>query len=129
LASGALERERAMGTLKLLFGLFVIVASVFLGAELVPVYYANYQFKDIIASEATLQTYTTKPESEIQDGIFKKAQELKIPLSKDQIKVARHGTTGTGSLSIRAPYIVHVDLPGYPMDLHFDPSTENQSPF
>jgi len=118
-----------MGTLKLLFGLFVIVASVFLGAELVPVYYANYQFKDIIASEATLQTYTTKPESEIQDGIFKKAQELKIPLSKDQIKVARHGTTGTGSLSIRAPYIVHVDLPGYPMDLHFDPSTEHHSPF
>jgi hypothetical protein len=118
-----------MGTVKLLFGIFVIVASVFLGAELVPVYYANYQFKDIIASEATLQTYTTKPEAEIQDGIFKKAQELQIPLSKDQIKVSRHGTTGTGSLSIRAPYIVHVDLPGYPLDLHFDPSTENHSPF
>jgi hypothetical protein len=24
---------------------------------------------------------------------------------------------------------VHVQLPGYPMDLHFDPSTENKSPF
>jgi hypothetical protein len=118
-----------MGTIKLLFGIFVIVAAVFLGAELVPVYYANYQFKDIIATEATLQTYTTKPESEIQDGIFKKAQELQIPLNKDQIKVNRHGYTGTGSLSIRAPYIVHVDLPGYPLDLHFDPSTENHSPF
>jgi hypothetical protein len=25
--------------------------------------------------------------------------------------------------------VVHVDLPGYPLDLHFDPSTENHSPF
>ena len=118
-----------MGTVKLLFGIFIIVAAVFLGAELIPVYYANYQFEDIIKTEATLQTYTTKPEGEIQEGLFKKAQDLQIPLSKDQIKVSRHGTTGTGSLSIRAPYLVHVDLPGYPLDLHFDPSTENHSPF
>ncbi|MFZ0284064.1 MAG: hypothetical protein WAL32_02440 [Terriglobales bacterium] len=118
-----------MGTIKLVFGIFLIVGSVILGAELVPVYYANYEFKDIISTEATLQTYTTKPESEIQDTIYKKAQELQIPLSKDQIKVARHGYTGTGSLSIRAPYVVHVDLPGYPVDLHFDPSTDNHSPF
>jgi hypothetical protein len=118
-----------MGTLKLLLGIFVIVGSVVLGAELIPVYYANYQFEDIVKTEATLQTYTTKPETEIQENLFKKAQELQIPLSKDQIKVTRHGTTGTGSLSIRAPYVVHVDLPGYPLDLHFDPSTENHSPF
>ncbi|SRR5579859_4641489 len=118
-----------MGTLKLIFGLFLIATCVYLGAELVPVYYANYEFQDLIKTEATLQTYTTKPESEIQDGIFKKAQELEIPLSKEQIKVHRQGTTGTGSLTIRAPYVVHVDFPGYPMDLHFDASTENKSPF
>jgi hypothetical protein len=118
-----------MGTIKLIFGIMLIVGSIIIGAELIPVYYANYQFKDIVSTEATLQTYTTKPESEIQDNLFKKAQELQIPLGKDQIKVSRHGTTGTGSLSIRAPYIVHVDLPGYPLDLHFDPSTDNRSPF
>ena len=118
-----------MGTIKLVIGLLVIVASVYMGAELIPVYYANYEFQDLIKTEATLETYTTKPEAEIQDTIFKKAQELQIPLTKDQIKVARHGTTGTGSLSIRAPYIVHVDLPGYPLDLNFDASTENHSPF
>src|SRR5689334_9936553 len=99
-----------MGTVKLVFGLFVIVAAVYLGAELVPVYYANYQFQDIIKTEATLQTYTSKPEADIQDSIFKKAQDLEIPVNKDQIKVQRHGLTGTGSLSIRAPYIVRVDF-------------------
>jgi len=118
-----------MGTIKMIFGILVIVTAVYLGAELVPVYYANYEFKDVINTEATLETYTTKPESDIQDMIYKKAQDLQIPLSKDQIKVARHGSTGVGSLSIRAPYVVHVDFPGYPLDIHFDPSTENKSPF
>jgi len=118
-----------MGTIKMIVGVSVIVVSIYLGAELIPVYYNNYQFQDVIKTEATLETYTTKPETDIQDAIFKKAQELEIPLAKDQIKVQRHGTQGTGSLSILAPYTVHVELPGYPLDLHFDPSTQNRSPF
>ena len=118
-----------MGTVKLAIGLLIIVAGVYVGATLIPIYYTNYQFQDVIKTEATLQTYTTKPEADIQQTIFKKAQDLDIPLIKDQIKVQRHGTTGTGSLNIQAPYTVHVDLPGYPVDLHFDPSTENKSPF
>jgi hypothetical protein len=118
-----------MGTIKLVFGIFVIVAGIYLGAELVPVYYENYQFQDIVKTEATLETYTSKPEADIRDSLYKKAQSLDIPLNKEQIKVQRHGTQGTGSLTISAPYVVHVDLPGYPMELHFDASTENKSPF
>jgi hypothetical protein len=118
-----------MATFKLIFGIFVIVAAIYLGAELIPVYYANYQFQDIVKTEATLETYTSKPEADIQDALYKKAQEYEIPLNKEQIKVQRHGTTGTGSLTISAPYNVHLNLPGYPMDLHFDASTENKSPF
>lgn len=118
-----------MGTVKLAFGLIVIVAAIYVGAAVIPVYYANYEFQDMIKTEATLQTYTTKPEAEIQQTILKRAQELDIPLTKDQVKVQRRGNLGTGSLTIQAPYTVHVDLPGYPLDLHFDPSTENKSPF
>jgi len=118
-----------MGTIKLIFGLLVIVTAVYVGAELIPVYYANYEFQDAVKTEATLQTDTTKPEVEIQDTIFKKAQDLQIPLGKEQIKVSRRGTIGTGSLAIRAAYVVHIDFPGYPVDLHFDASTDNHSPF
>ena len=118
-----------MGTIKLVFGIFVIVAGVYLGAELVPVYYENYQFKDDVNTEATLETYTAKPEDAIRDAIYKKAQGLDIPVTKEQIKVQRHGTMGTGSLTISAPYTVHLDLPGYPVDLHFDVTSENKSPF
>jgi len=118
-----------MGTVKMIFGLLVIVSAVYLGAELIPVYYANYEFQDAISTEATLETYTTKPESDIQQMVFKKAQDLEIPVNKEQIKVLRHGSTGVGSLSIQAPYDVHLDFPGYPVDLHFSVSTDNKSPF
>jgi len=118
-----------MGTVKMIFGLLLIVGLVYVGAEMIPVYYANYQFQDVIKSEATLQTYTNRPEGDIQDDVFKKAQDLEIPVSKDQIKVQRHGLQGTGSITINAPYIVHVDFPGYPVELHFEASTENKSPF
>jgi hypothetical protein len=118
-----------MGTIKMIFGIAVIVVGVYLGATLIPIYYSNYEFQDIIKTEATLETYTTKPEADIQQAIYKKAQEYDIPLNKEQIKVQRRGNQGTGSLTIMAPYTVHVNLPGYPLDLHFDPSTENKSPF
>lgn len=118
-----------MGTVKMVFGLVVIATAVYLAAELFPVYYANYEFQDTINTEATLETYTTKPEADIQQMIFKKAQDLQIPVIKEQIKVVRHGNTGVGSLSIQAPYDVRLDFPGYPVDLHFAASTDNKSPF
>ena len=118
-----------MGTVKIAISLFFVVAGLYLGAELVPVYYSNYEFSDAIKNEATISTYNNKTEEEIRETIFKRAQEYSVPVTKEQIKVHRSGTIGTGALMIDAPYNVHLDLPGYPLDLHFDPSTDNKSPF
>ena len=118
-----------MGKIKLVIGIFAIVASVYLCAELIPPFFANYQFEDTIKNEATISTYSTKPEEAIRDTIFKKAQDLEIPVTKDQIKVQRMGAQGTGSIIIETNYTVHVDLPGYPLDLQFSPSTRNKGAF
>lgn len=115
-----------MGSLKLVAGIFVMVAAVYLIAVLAPPFFSNYQFEDAIRTEAQMDTYNTKTEDQIRDAIFRKAQDLDVPVSREQIKVQRTGVTGTGSISIEAPYIVHVSLPGYPMDLNFDPSSRNK---
>ena len=115
-----------MGSLKLVAGIFVMVASVYLIAVLAPPFFSNYQFEDAIRTEAQMDTYNTKSEDQIRDAIFRKAQDLDVPVSREQIKVQRSGVTGTGSISIEAPYIVHVSLPGYPVDLNFDPSSRNK---
>jgi hypothetical protein len=115
-----------MGTIKMFLGVSLIAAAVYVGAKLVPPYFTNYEFQDAIKNEATLDTYTSKTESDIRTAVFKKAQDLEIPISEDQITVQRQGMQGSGRISIRAPYAVHVDLPGYPLDLQFDASTENR---
>ena len=118
-----------MGKLKLLFGISCIVGVVYVCAELIPPYFSNYEFEDAIKEEATISTYSTKPEDAIRDTVFKKAQDLEIPITKDMIKVHRVGSQGTGSVLIETHYTVHVDLPGYPLDLQFDPTTKNKGAF
>ena len=127
---GAGEVERFMGKIKLLFGLGVIVAVIYAGAEVIPPYFSNYEFEDSIKEEALHSTYGTKTEDAIRDAVFKKAQDLEIPLTREQIKVQRTGSgQGSGTVSIEADYSVHVDLPGYPLDLHFSPSSRNKGVF
>jgi hypothetical protein len=113
--------------MKMAAGIFVMVASIYLIAVLAPPYFSNYQFEDAIRTEAQMDTYNTKTDDQIRDSVYKKAQELDVPVSREQIKVQRTGPTGAGSISIEAPYTVHVSLPGYPLDLNFDPATRNKS--
>jgi hypothetical protein len=118
-----------MPRIKMVLGIFAIVAVVYLCAMLIPPYFSNYQFEDAIKTEAQMSTYSTKTEDAIRETIFKKAQDLEIPVSKEQIKVQRTGVQNAGSVLIEARYTVHVSLPVHPVDLNFDPSTQNRSVF
>lgn len=115
--------------MKMVFGILIIVGAVILIAALAPPYFSNYQFQDALKTESQMSTYTTKTEDVIRDEVFKKAQDMDIPITREQIKVVRNGVVGTGTVDIEANYIVHVNLPGYPMDLHFDASARNKGVF
>src|SRR5579863_9872778 len=118
-----------MGSLKLFLGIFVIVGGLYASFKLMPPYFENYQFQDAVKEEATRDTYSPKTESDIRDAIFKKAQELDIPVPIEGIHVQRQGSQYNGLVIIKVPYVVHVDFPGYTVDLNFDVTTENKSVF
>jgi hypothetical protein len=118
-----------MSTIKLILVLGLLVAGVYVGAELIPPYFSNYEFQDTLDTEARLGTYSTKADDVIRDAVFKRAQDLEIPVTKDDIKVQRTGNGGGGAVTIETDYTVHVDLPGYPLDLHFHPESKNKSVF
>jgi hypothetical protein len=111
-----------MNRLKALFGVLMVVAAFYAAWMLLPPYFGNYQFQDDIRNEALMNSYTTKTEQEIRDTLVKKAAEYGIPLKPEQINVRRAGP----ELSISADYTVHVDLPGFPLDLQFHPATKNK---
>jgi len=123
------QPESVMGTIKLILTLGLLAMGVWVSAELIPPVFSNYEFQDTLDTEARLGTYSTKGDEVIRDAVFRKAQDLELPLSKDDIKVQRTGAMGSGSVSISTDYTVHVDLPGYPMDLHFHPESKNKGTF
>ncbi|MCI0353515.1 MAG: DUF4845 domain-containing protein [Acidobacteria bacterium] len=111
-----------MKSIKALAGVGVVVAMVYVAFLLVPPYFNNYQFQDAIESEARLASYGNKSEQEIREIIAKKAVEYSVPLTADQINVQRSGN----EVQISARYTIHVDLPGYPLDLKFEPGTKSR---
>ena len=111
-----------MNRLKAVVGVLLVVAAFYAAWMLLPPYVNNYQFQDDIRNEALMNSYTTKTEQDIRDGLARKAAEYGIPLRPEQIFVQRTGA----ELSIWADYSVHVDLPGFPLDLQFHPATKNR---
>ena len=112
-----------MKTIRALLGVAFIVVVLFALWKLVPPYFNNYQLQDAIADEARMNTYTPKSVEDMRDTVWKKCKQLEIPVTRDQINVQRDGQ----SVIIWLDYTVHVDLPGYPVDLQFHSSTKNKS--
>src|SRR5437762_9379110 len=90
-----------MGSVKMILGLFVMVAAFYVSAKLVPPYFDNYQFTDAVKDEATRDSYSTKTEDEIRKAIFKKAQEYDIPIAQDEIGVKRTGLQFNGTVVVQ----------------------------
>ena len=118
-----------MATLKLLFGVGVIVMVALLGIKIVPVFFSNYQFEDAIKEEALHSTYSTRSEDDIRDAVIKHARNYDITLTAAQVHVSRTGVNGNGNLTIEAEYSVPIDLPGYSTTVEFHPSSKNKGVF
>lgn len=112
-----------MKTLRGLIAIFIVVAAIYVGVQVVPVYFNYYQFQDAMEEEARIQSYTGKSESDMRETMWKKAQQLELPIaSPEAIKVERTGT----SVAISTEYTVHIDLPVHPFDLKFEATTKNK---
>lgn len=112
-----------MKTIRLLFGLCIIGAAVLATWKVVPAYINNYQFQETLDDSARMGAVTSqRSEDDIRKGIYEQAQSLKLPLNPEDIRVQREN----GAVMISADYVVHIDMPGYPFDLSFHPSSNRQ---
>lgn len=112
-----------MKRVKALLGLVVVVAGFYLAWELLPPWFANYQLQDALDNEARLDSYNPyKTDADIKAAIAKTARDLDIPLKAEDVQVSRDGP----NLIISASYTVHINLPGYSFDWHFNPATKNR---
>jgi hypothetical protein len=122
------QRSRARGQrgesrLKAIAYTAIVVFGCYAAFKLVPPYFAEYQLADKMQEEARFAVVNRYSEEQIRETVFKEAQELEIPLKKEEIKVL----ASTSVVRISVDYTVPVDLMVYKMELHFTPSSENKS--
>ena len=116
-------QQRGAGSFKAILSLVVLGAMVYVGYKLIPPYAHNYQFTEEITSIARLSSYAQgKTDEDIKQEVLAKARDLDVPLKSDDIRVQKTGT----SVNIDVNYVVHVELPGYPVDLKFNPTAGNK---
>ena len=102
-----------------------VVFGIFAAVKLLPPYIAEYQLADKMQEQARFAVVNRYSEEQIRETVFKEAQDLDVPIRKEEIKVLASASV----VRISMDYTVPIDLLIYKMNLHFTPSSENKSLF
>jgi hypothetical protein len=115
--------QQGAGKLKAVAYTAILSFGVFCAIRLLPPYIAEYQLADKMQEQARFAVVNRYTEEQIRATIFKEAEDLDVPITKDQIKVLANPSV----VRISLDYTVPIDLLVYKMQLHFTPSSENKS--
>lgn len=115
--------QRGEGRFKAIAYTAIVVFGIFAAVKLLPPYIAEYQLSDKMQEQARFAVVNRYTEEQIRETIFKEAQDLDVPIKKEQIKVLASPSV----VRISLDYTVPIDLLVYKMQLHFTPSSENKS--
>ncbi len=97
---------------------------VFSAVKIVPVYVVNYELQDSIETAARFAIANRKTPEDLQNEVYKKIQQLGINATLKDIHVQM---TTDGYVAINLSYSVPINLPGYQLELHFNPHADNRS--
>lgn len=120
---GSRGAQRGAGKIKAILWTAILVFGVYAAYKIIPVYIAEYQLADRMQEEARFAIVNRHSEDQIRDTVFKTAQDLDIPITREQIKVL----ASMQMVQISVDYTVPVDLLVYRVQLHFTPSSENRA--
>ncbi len=101
--------------------LAIIVVVGYLLFKIVPPYVNNYQLKDTLDSESRFFAARAKTAEAVRSSVWNEIQSLRIPAQREDIIVSEAGRVA----HIEVKYTVVIDLPGYTLNLSFDPTAES----
>ena len=88
-----------------MIALIVVGVTIFLGAKIIPVRIAAYEFRDVLREECRYAA-VRRDDAAVAKRIMDKAQELEIPISRKELEIRRT----TGEMIITASYEQPIDL-------------------
>lgn len=115
--------QRGGSKFSLLMTIVVVGSMAYAGYKVVPTYFANFQLQDAMQTEAKFALANKKSAQDIQTDILKKAQDLGVPATQDDIVV----TSQQGAVSIEVDYSMTFDLVVYQWNKSFHLYADNHS--
>jgi hypothetical protein len=97
--------------------IFILAALAFLLALFAPIYFKNLQLRSYV-SDLTQSVETQSISDDlIRTRVAAKAHDLNLPVAEDNVHILH----APGRTDVQVRYFVRVNLPGYTVDLHFNP--------
>ncbi len=103
---------------RLIAGAAVLVILAAIGILLIPPYAANWRLQRYLNDVADDPAAVQRPLEALRTDVLNQAARLGLPVHSEDVHVGR---TENG-VEINVLYIVHVDVAGYAIDLHFRPA-------
>jgi len=104
--------------LRVAAGILVLVGLAGVGLVLVPPYAANFKLQRYLNELIDNPATASQSPDAVRAQVLTKASSLGLPLAPQDVQV----TPSSNALRIDALYVVHVDIAGYSVDLHFRPA-------
>jgi hypothetical protein len=95
----------------------VLAALVFLLAMFAPIYFRNLELRSYVSDLTQSVDKQAMSDDLIRTRVAAKAHELSLPVAEDNVHIIH----APGRTDVQVRYFVRVTLPGYTVDLHFNP--------
>jgi len=115
--------ESGAGTIKTFLSLAFIVAVIYCGFKIIPIYINDYQLNDYVQTQTPYWLTQRAPLEGIRKSILAKADSLSLPLGPDDMAI----DANSERVQISIDYHVPVDLKVYTLQLHFRHSSANSA--
>ncbi len=103
---------------RLIAGCAVLLIQIVLGLLLIPPYTANWRLQSYVNQLVDDPGTASLPAAAVRTRVLNQAAGLGLPVNSDDV----HVDVAQGAVRIDVLYIVHVDVAGYTVDLHFRPA-------
>lgn len=114
--------QRGAGNLKAIIWMVLIILLVYLAIKIIPPFVNYYDLRDHMEQTATFAAVGNQTEQQIREDIWRKIQDLELPVKYDALKVTR----GNRRVQISCHYVVEVPFLGYTIKLNFAPETDKR---
>jgi hypothetical protein len=99
-------------------GVTVLLILVVVGVLIIPPYAANWRLQSYINDLADDPATAKNSAEAVRIQVLNQAASLGLPVHGEDV----HVSIAQGTVDIGVLYIVHVDVAGYTIDLHFRPT-------